>query len=90
MGTAVQPWGTRRLAPYPTTVELPFTRTEIDPETQTTRYLDATGQLVEMGEDGKHGTNKATASQTATGADGGGPQPPAPADSDALEDHVPD
>ncbi|MFF0446489.1 putative ATP-grasp-modified RiPP [Streptomyces sp. NPDC004609] len=90
MGIAVQPWGTKRLAPYPTSVQLPYTRVEIDPETQTARYFDVSGQRVEMGEGGKHGTNKATASQTATGADGGGSQPPAPADTDSLEDHVPD
>ncbi|MFE7133656.1 putative ATP-grasp-modified RiPP [Streptomyces sp. NPDC057638] len=93
MGTAVrpQPWGARRLATYPTTVELPYTGVEIDPERQTTRYLDAAGRRMEMGdEDGKHGTSKATASQTATAADGGGPQPPPPADTDAIEDHASD
>ncbi|MFC8825553.1 putative ATP-grasp-modified RiPP [Streptomyces sp. NPDC057137] len=85
--TRHQPWGTGRLAPYSSTVELPYTRTEIDAATQTTRYFDASGHCVDM--DG-HGTNESTSSPTATGADGGGAQPPAPADSDALEDHVPD
>lgn len=83
----VKPWAVRRLASYPDPVELPPTRTGIDAETQTTRYFDAHGQRVEMG---GHGTNRSTSSPTATGADGGGAQPPAPADSDALEDHVPD
>lgn len=90
MGIAAQPWGARRLAPYPTSVIRPFTRIELDPEKQTAVYFDAAGRRVEMGSDGRHGTNRATASQTATGADGGGPQPPKPADTDALEDHVPD
>lgn len=88
MSTAVQPWGVKRLAPYPTTVRYAFTRTEIDPETQTTRYFDATGRTIDM--TGGHGTSQSTSSPTSTGADGGGSQPPAPADSDALEDHVPD
>ncbi|MFH8614727.1 putative ATP-grasp-modified RiPP [Streptomyces sp. NPDC017979] len=90
MGTSAQPWGVRRLAPYPTSVVLPFAQVEIDPETQTAAYFDESGRRIDMGEGGKHGTNRATASQTATGADGGGPQPPKPADTDALEDHVPD
>jgi putative ATP-grasp target RiPP len=87
MATAVQPWGTSRLALYPNTVELPYTRTELDAASQTTRYFDTSGQPVEMG---GHGTSQSTASPTATGADGGGAQPPAPADADSLEDNVPD
>ena len=75
------------MAPYAHTIELPFTRTEIDPATQTTRYFDVDGRRVEMGE---HGTSTSTSSPTATGADGGGSQPPQPADADALEAHVPD
>ncbi|WP_328695949.1 putative ATP-grasp-modified RiPP [Streptomyces sp. NBC_00342] len=88
MSIAVQPWGVKRLAPYPTTVRYPFTRTEVDPETQTTRYFDAVGRTVDM--TAGHGSSQSTSSPTSTGADGGGSQPPAPADSDALEDHVPD
>ena len=56
---------------------------ELDAETQTTRYYDADGQPVEMGE---HGTSNSTARSSQTGADGGGAQPPAPADSDLVED----
>ncbi|MFK0217965.1 putative ATP-grasp-modified RiPP [Streptomyces vinaceus] len=88
MSVAVQPWGIKRLAPYPNTVAYPFTRTELDADTQTTRYFNASGQPVDMS--GGHGTNQSTSSPTSTGADGGGAQPPAPADADALEDHVPD
>ncbi|ROQ66898.1 putative ATP-grasp target RiPP [Streptomyces sp. 840.1] len=88
MSIPVQPWGINRLALYPNTVRYPFTRTEIDPETQATRYFDPAGRAVDMSS--AHGTNQSTASPTATGSDGGGSQPPAPADSDALEDHVPD
>lgn len=88
MSIAVQPWGVKRLAPYPNTVRYPFTRAEIDPETQTTRYFDAAGRAVDMS--GGHGTNQSTSSPTSTGADSGGSQPPVPADSDALEDHAQD
>ncbi|MEU8761019.1 putative ATP-grasp-modified RiPP [Streptomyces sp. NPDC048659] len=87
MATAVQPWGTGRLALYPNTIELPYTRTELDPDTQTTRYFDADGRRVDMGE---HGTSTSTSSPTSTGSDGGGAQPPAPMDADSMEDNVPD
>ncbi|MDV9189569.1 putative ATP-grasp-modified RiPP [Streptomyces sp. SR27] len=87
MATAVQPWGMGRLAPYPHTIEFPFARTEIDPDSQVTRYFDADGRRVEMG---THGTNNSTSSSTSTGADGGGAQPPAPADSDSIDDTASD
>lgn len=83
MATAVQPWGMSRLALYPNTVELLFSRTELDAATQTTRYFDSFGQPVELG---GHGTSNSTSTSTATGADGGGAQPPAPADSDSYSD----
>ncbi|MFB7936153.1 putative ATP-grasp-modified RiPP [Streptomyces sp. NPDC056049] len=82
-----RPWGASRLAPYPHPLTWPFTRTEIDPVTQTTLYFDAEGRAVDMS---GHGTNQSTSSPTATGSDGGGAQPPPPSDSDALEDHLPD
>lgn len=86
MSVAGQPWGAKRLAPCPNTVHHPFTRTETEPGTQTALCSDTAGQRVGMS--GGHGTNQPTSSPTSTGADGGGPQPPAPAD--ALEDDVPD
>ncbi|MFE3073464.1 putative ATP-grasp-modified RiPP [Streptomyces sp. NPDC059247] len=85
--TTEKPWGLERLAPYVLTVPVPYARIEIDPVTQTTRYLGPDGWSVDMGE---HGTNTATATATATGADGGGTRPPQPADTDALEDHASD
>ncbi|MFJ6483893.1 MULTISPECIES: putative ATP-grasp-modified RiPP [unclassified Streptomyces] len=84
MTTAVAPWGTKRLALYPSITEVPYARTEIDPDTQTTRYLDADGRRVEMA--GGHGTGTSTANSTATSSDGGGKNPPPPADSDLTED----
>lgn len=83
MTTAVAPWGTKRLALYPSITEVPYVRTEIDPDTQTTRYFDANGNRVEMG---GHGTGTATANQTSTTSDGGGSNPPPPADSDLTDD----
>ncbi|MGW1762741.1 putative ATP-grasp-modified RiPP [Streptomyces sp. NPDC002073] len=84
MTTAVAPWGTTRLALYPSITEVPYVRTEIDPDTQATRFFDANGNRVEMG--GEHGSGTATANQTSTSADGGGKNPPPPADSDLTED----
>ncbi|WP_051778797.1 putative ATP-grasp-modified RiPP [Streptomyces sp. NRRL S-241] len=83
MTTAVAPWGTTRLALYPSITAVPYVRTEIDPDTQTTRYFDANGNRVEMG---GHGTGTSTANQTSTSSDGGGPNPPPPADSDLTDD----
>ncbi|WP_411146407.1 putative ATP-grasp-modified RiPP [Streptomyces sp. x-80] len=77
------PWGIQRLALYPNATQVPYVETEIDPETQTTLYLDTNGDRVEMG---GHGTGTSTANQTATSSDGGGPNPPPPADEDLTED----
>ncbi|MFE6163859.1 putative ATP-grasp-modified RiPP [Streptomyces sp. NPDC056486] len=83
MSQTQAPWGMTRLAPYQNTVEVPYTRVELDPESQTTNYFDSNGQPVEMG---GHGTSKATSQATATSADGGGGNPPPPADSDSVPD----
>ncbi|MEV7441025.1 putative ATP-grasp-modified RiPP [Streptomyces sp. NPDC091204] len=72
-----------RLALYPSITDVPYTRTELDAETQTTLYFDANDNRVEMGE---HGTSTATANATSTSSDGGGPNPPPPADSDLTDD----
>ncbi|MFI0451943.1 putative ATP-grasp-modified RiPP [Actinomadura sp. 6N118] len=59
--------GRRRVTP------LPYTRVVLDPATQTARFLDASGQVVEMG---KHGTNKTKGTGTMSGGgDGDKPQP---------------
>jgi len=78
------PWGVNRLDVYPSITEVPYVRTEIEPETQTTRYFDANGNRVEMA--GGHGTGTTTANSTATSSDGGGKNPPPPSDSDLTED----
>lgn len=77
------PWGVRRLALYPNTVQVPYPRKELDQETQTTRYLDADGKRINMGD---HGTGTTTAEQTKTApSDGGDPKNPPPSDSDLVE-----
>ncbi|MFJ7127424.1 putative ATP-grasp-modified RiPP [Streptomyces sp. NPDC098101] len=60
--TAV-PWGVRRMVPYPTTAPT-WTRAEIDPDTQTARYFDGKGRVMEMP---KHGTSTGTNPRTNTG-----------------------
>ncbi|MCT9090570.1 putative ATP-grasp-modified RiPP [Streptomyces sp. ASQP_92] len=77
------PWGVQRLALYPDVTPVPYARTEIDPETQVTRYLDADGNRIEMA---GHGTGTTTANQTSTSSDGGGPNPPPPSDEDLTDD----
>ncbi|MFE6099733.1 putative ATP-grasp-modified RiPP [Streptomyces laurentii] len=65
--TPVRPWGVGRLAPYPTTVQLPHASVSIDPETQLGVFRDRVGRVVEMG---KHGTNSGTETKTSTSPDG--------------------
>ncbi|MFJ3906153.1 putative ATP-grasp-modified RiPP [Streptomyces sp. NPDC090025] len=60
--TAV-PWGVQRMAPYPATAP-GWTRAEIDPDSQTARYFDAAGQVMEMP---GHGTSSGTNPSTNTG-----------------------
>ncbi|WP_175411976.1 putative ATP-grasp-modified RiPP [Streptomyces sp. TRM64462] len=57
------PWGVQRMAPYPA-MAAAYARAEIDPVTQTTRYFDADGQVMEMP---KHGTSSGTNPATNTG-----------------------
>ncbi|MFF4482552.1 putative ATP-grasp-modified RiPP [Streptomyces sp. NPDC001520] len=61
-----RPWGLRRLGPYPTTAEMPFTTVTIDPDTQTGVFRDRDGLAVEMG---RHGTSSATSTSTVTNLD---------------------
>ena len=61
-----RPWGLRRLGPYPTAAEMPFTTVTIDPDTQTGVFRDRDGLVVEMG---RHGTSAATSTSTVTNLD---------------------
>ncbi|GAA4554577.1 putative ATP-grasp-modified RiPP [Streptomyces collinus] len=64
------PWGVRRMAPYPAMAS-DCARVELDRTTQTARYFDADGHVLEMG---KHGTSSGTNPATNTGnpSDGSG------------------
>ncbi len=65
------PWGLRRMAPYATFTPA-YARTELDADTQTARYYDAHGAVIEMP---GHGTSTGTNPPTGTGnpSDGSGP-----------------
>lgn len=64
--TAVRPWGAGRLDPYPAVGHRAHTLVRLDPDTQLGVYTDRTGRVVEMG---KHGTSRATETQTTTNSD---------------------
>ncbi|MGP3688439.1 putative ATP-grasp-modified RiPP [Streptomyces sp. IBSNAI002] len=66
--TPIAPWGSSRLAPYATTVQLPHASVTIDPTTQLGIFRDRHGRVAEMG---KHGTSSATGTTTSTSPDGG-------------------
>ncbi|MBT2468935.1 putative ATP-grasp-modified RiPP [Streptomyces sp. ISL-66] len=57
------PWGLRRMTPYPAQAPS-YGRVELDPVTQTGRYFDATGAVMEMP---GHGTSSGTNPSTNTG-----------------------
>jgi putative ATP-grasp target RiPP len=80
---AVPPWGLTLVSELSKMVELPYTSAEVDPVTQTARYRDADGALVEPIEAGKHGSATNTSPRTGTSRDGSGQ--PAP-DSDTGHD----
>lgn len=62
------PWGVSRMAPYPTMAPSYATAT-LDKTTQTARFLDRTGNVMEMP---GHGTSTGTAPSTGTSPDGNG------------------
>ncbi|MDG9722543.1 MULTISPECIES: putative ATP-grasp-modified RiPP [unclassified Streptomyces] len=62
------PWGVRRMAPYPSPA-LGYAKAVLDPTTQTTRYFDDRGKVIEMG---GHGTSTGTNPSTGTSPDGTG------------------
>ncbi|MFK0049928.1 putative ATP-grasp-modified RiPP [Streptomyces sp. NPDC090741] len=61
--TTPAPWGLRRMTPYPAFAP-GYGRVELDPVTQTGRYLDVHGQVMEMP---GHGTSSGTNPSTNTG-----------------------
>jgi putative ATP-grasp target RiPP len=63
-----------------------YSRVELDPATQTARYLDDGGQVIEAG---KHGTNKTTGTATRSGG-GDGAKPQEQVQDDSTTDYAPD
>ncbi len=61
-----RPWALRLLRPYPD-APAEYARVELDPATQTARYVDEAGQPVMMP---KHGTSTGTRPATGTSHDG--------------------
>ncbi|MDI6412915.1 putative ATP-grasp-modified RiPP [Streptomyces albus] len=66
------PWGVQRKAPYPALAPS-YARAEIDGVTQTARYFDAGGHVMEMpGHGTSTGTNPATNTGNPSDGSGGG------------------
>ncbi|MER6712547.1 putative ATP-grasp-modified RiPP [Streptomyces sp. NPDC006386] len=74
-----RPWGLGRMAPYPTMAP-EHTHAELHPVTQTARFYDRAGQVIEMG---KHGTSTGTSPATGTSPDGDGTSPDTDTGSDS-------
>ncbi|MER6473874.1 putative ATP-grasp-modified RiPP [Streptomyces collinus] len=67
------PWAMRLVTDRLPVSPPSYAAVTLDPATQTARYTDATGQVVEMG---KHGTSKTTGTASMSGGgDGQNPQP---------------
>ncbi|MET9428214.1 putative ATP-grasp-modified RiPP [Streptomyces sp. NPDC003036] len=64
-----RPWGAHHFAPYPAAPAPGYVRVELDPVTQTGRYLDANGTVLEYP---NHGTSSGTNPPTGTSPDGFG------------------
>jgi putative ATP-grasp target RiPP len=60
------PWALRHMRPHQDTATPGYTKIELDGSTQTTRYLDPAGRVVEMP---KHGTSTGTRPPTGTNLD---------------------
>lgn len=75
------PWGVSRMSPYPDVIEFPEYTVTIDPETQTGRYVDAAGTVVEM----KHRKSN-TGTEQKTRASKGDGKSPSSFDQDSSQD----
>ena len=73
MQTECVPWGVRLMADRLPEAPPAYARAELDPASQTARFYDAGGFIVDMG---KHGTNRTRGTATRSGGgDGKNPQP---------------
>lgn len=80
------PWGlsrvTDRLPPSP----LPYREVVLDPDSQTARYYDDQGRVIDMG---RHGTNKQTGTASKSGG-GDGAKPQSQTSDDSTTDYESD
>lgn len=66
-GSRLRPWGLDRMTAFPHPIQVGHARVELDPDTQTGRYFDPSGQPIEAG---RHGTGTDTSPATGTNLDG--------------------
>jgi putative ATP-grasp target RiPP len=85
VATQRRPWGTSRVTAFDPSASVEVPHVELDPETQTGRYLDPAGQRIEAG---KHGTNRETTKNTQTSQPDG--STPGKGDSDSATDYSDD
>lgn len=64
---AMKPWGLRRVSDFAEPIEVGHATVELDPATQTSRYLDLCGRLMAPP---KHGSGTETRPRTGTNQDG--------------------
>ncbi|MGW0461152.1 putative ATP-grasp-modified RiPP [Streptomyces tendae] len=84
--TTRAPWVLRLVTDRLPTSPAPYTSVTLDPATQTARYTDAVGRVVEMG---KHGTSRTSGTASVSGG-GDGQQPQPQAQDDTTTDYESD
>jgi putative ATP-grasp target RiPP len=80
------PWGLTRMTDRLPEPPPPYCEVVLDPVTQTARFYDAHGQVIEMG---KHGTNRTKGTASKSGGGDGQKQQPQVQD-DTTTDYEPD
>ncbi|GHA69053.1 hypothetical protein GCM10010330_22770 [Streptomyces tendae] len=80
------PWAMRLVTDRLPISPAPYTSVTLDPATQTARYTDAVGRVVEMG---KHGTSRTSGTASVSGG-GDGQQPQPQAQDDTTTDYESD
>ncbi|MFJ8144868.1 putative ATP-grasp-modified RiPP [Streptomyces sp. NPDC096048] len=84
--SAQAPWAMRLVTNRSPLTPAPYATVTLDATTQTARYTDASGHLVEMG---RHGTSR-TSSTTSVSGGGDGQQPQPQSQDDATTDYESD
>ncbi|MEU5143269.1 MULTISPECIES: putative ATP-grasp-modified RiPP [unclassified Streptomyces] len=83
---ARSPWALRLVTDRLPVSPVPYSSATLDATTQTARYTDATGQVVEMG---KHGTSRTSGTASVSGG-GDGQQPQSQSQDDTTTDYESD